>query len=91
MGLPQYHYALNNASTHSSTDALSTQRHTASGLAEARQVTLPCIGIQVGIQGHWEAQSTFATWTRPLDASNTGVTTKLSLDQAIPPGPVQRN
>eukprot|EP00971_Amphidinium_carterae_P204734 4062975-Amphidinium_carterae.1 len=73
------------ASTHNSTDALSTQRHTASGLADARQVTLPCLTTQVGIQGHRDAQPTLATWNRPLAASNTGVTTTLSPDQDIPP------
>eukprot|EP00971_Amphidinium_carterae_P139507 2764171-Amphidinium_carterae.2 len=76
--------------THNSTDALSTQCHTAQGLVDARQVALTCFATQVGIQGHRDTPPTLATWNRPLAASNTGVTTTLSPNQVIPPGPVRR-
>eukprot|EP00971_Amphidinium_carterae_P254332 5049017-Amphidinium_carterae.1 len=79
------------ASFSNSTDALSTQRQTAYGLADARQVALSCPATQVGIDGHRDAQPTIATSNRPIEASSSGLTTTQPDDQDIPPGPPQRN
>eukprot|EP00971_Amphidinium_carterae_P193278 3835674-Amphidinium_carterae.1 len=55
------------ASNQHSAGALSNQRHAASGLTDAQQVTLPCLATQVGIEGHRDAQPTIASWIRPIE------------------------